>query len=328
MGTIAIDVHGQDGETKIAVNAAINFATKNPKTNIILVGKEEEINSLFNKKLSNIKIKHAPEIITQKDGILEIRRKTNSSLVQAINLVKDNKADAIVSAGASGPYMAATYLLLKTIKPDLRPAFSTILPTVYKNKYFILLDIGANSDTTSEQIVQFAIMGQSLSKAMELSIKPTVKLINNGIEESKGNEVYKKAHQLLKNNKKINFIGNLEPRYIMDGQSDVAVCGGFEGNIMSKTAEGVARAMSIVMKEQFKKNPKRIMGAILLKKALKTTKKTFDNRESGGGIILGVNGVALKTHGSVDAYGFEKSIEKANILMKNNILKNLKKDLK
>jgi glycerol-3-phosphate acyltransferase PlsX len=328
MARIAIDVHGQDGPTSIAIEAATNVAKRNKDIEIILVGDQEEISTLYSNNLSNVSIEDAKEKITHEDGILEIRRKPNSSLVKSINLVKEGKADGVVSSGASGPYMAACYLILKTINKDVRPAFAVTLFTMTKGKKFLFLDSGANTEVTSEQLVTFGLIGQVFAKAMGLSDKPIVKLINNGIEEKKGNAIYKEAHQLMKKNKKLNFKGNLEAQNIMDGSADVVVVGGFEGNLIAKTAEGIAKSMSLTMKQEFKRNPKRIFGALVLRKAFKDVKKRFDNRESGGGLILGVNGVAIKTHGSADSYGIEKALELANKLANEKVIEKLKKEFK
>ncbi len=328
MANIVVDVQGQDGPISIAVNASIKMAKENPNLNIILSGDEKEIKKYYNSKLSNIEILDAPEKILHTDGIMQIRRKPNSSLVKAVELIKSKKADAIVSAGASGPFIASTYLILGGITPEIRPAFAAILPTIDPNKRMLFLDTGANSDVTPEQLEKFALIGQVFAKTMDLNQEPVVKLINNGIEEKKGNEIYKEAHQLLKNNKNINFHGNLESRNVMHGEADVIVAGGFEGNLIGKSYEGAAEAMGIVMKQEFKRNPKRIIGALFLRKALKNVKKRFDIRESGGSLVLGVQGIALKIHGSADEYAFEKAILLSKQLVEKESIKILEKELK
>ncbi len=328
MINIVVDVQGQDGPISIAINASVNIAKKNSNIKIILSGDENEIKKFYKSNLSNIEILNAPEKILHTDGIMEIRRKPNSSLVKGVETIKSKKADAIVSAGASGPFIASNYLILGTISPEIRPAFAAIIPTIVPNKKMLFLDTGANSDATAEQLEKFALIGQVFAKTMDLSKKPIVKLINNGIEEKKGNQIYKEAHQLLKKNKKINFHGNLEARNVLRGEADVIVAGGFEGNLIGKAYEGAAESMGIMMKEEFKKNPKRIIGAIFLKKALKNVKKRFDIRESGGSLVLGIEGIALKIHGSADEYAFEKAILLSKHLVEKESIKILKKELK
>lgn len=325
MISLAFDTLGQDKPVAEAVLAAKLFLQENQETKLFLVGPKKEI-------LKGIQESRQVEIIDTNtriehtDGILEVRRKSNASLNQAITLVKNGKADAIISAGASGPYLAASYLILRTLKKDLRPAFAPMILGL-KGKPFLILDGGANSDTTIETMINWAIIGQSVVKAMKITNKPIVKLINNGEEEKKGNEFTKEVFLKLKSNKKINFKGNLEPNQLLNNSADVVLVDGFTGNIMIKSYEGMATALLTILKDEIKKSPKATLGAILMKKSLKKVKEKLDWRSVGGALILGVNGIVIKSHGSADAKALKNALLLGDKLAKEKFLEKIKKEI-
>lgn len=317
---IAVDAMGGDKGISMTVKGSID-AIKEFDIQIILVGKSDLIKKeleKYNYDKNKIEIINADEIIENHEKpVIAIRRKKESSLVKALNLVKEKKADAIVSAGSTGALLAGGLFVVGRIKGIDRPALSPVYPT--EQGVSLLIDAGANVDSKPKNLEQFAIMGSIYAEKV-LDIKnPKVGLVNIGEEEEKGNELTKESYKLLKN-ADINFYGNIEVRDIPKGYCDVLVCDGFVGNTILKLTEGLASTIFSSLKKEFMKNFKTKFGALLLKGGLKNFKKQMDYSEYGGALLLGVKQGVIKAHGSSDAKAFKNAIRQAKIFTENNVV--------
>ena len=226
----------------------------------------------------------------------------------AINLVKEGKADACVSAGNTGALMAISRFVLKTLPGIDRPAICAVMPTISGHTH--ILDLGANVDCTPENLLQFGLMGASLVAAIEHKEKPTVGILNIGEEEIKGNEMVKQAAELLKASG-LNFVGNVEGDGIYKGEAEVIVCDGFVGNVALKTAEGLAQMLSSFLRQEFGRNLLTRLIALLALPVLKNFKKRVDHRRYNGATLLGLKGVVIKSHGSADVFSFNNALKRA-----------------
>lgn len=317
---IAVDAMSGDRGPEVTVKGSID-AVKEFDVNIILVGKEDIIKNELNKyefDKSKIEILNASEIITNDDKpVVAIRRKKESSMVKALKLVKDKKADAVVSAGNTGALLSGGLFIVGRIKGIDRPALAPVYPT--EKGVSLLIDAGANVDCKPKNLQQFGIMG-SIYVEKVLSVKnPKVGLVNIGVEEGKGNELTKESFKLLKDTN-INFCGNLEVRDIPKGECDVFVCDGFVGNTILKLTEGLATSIFSSLKSEFMKNIKTKFGALLLKSGLNNFKKRMDYTEHGGALLLGVKGGVIKAHGSSDGKAIKNAIRQAIKFTNNNVV--------
>lgn len=326
---VALDVMGGDFAPLETVKGAILALDEVKDLKIILVGNENLIKKEL-KKYSydekKIEIKHTDEYIKAKEDTspaMAVRKKKKASMNIALELVKEGKANASVSAGNTGALMSASLLKLKRIKGVLRPAITTIMPS--KRGNIVLMDVGANANCKGEYIEQFAIMGSYYAKLFLKKDNPKIGLINIGEETGKGNELAVASYELLENNKKINFVGNIEPRDIVDTDVDVAVTDGFTGNVILKTAEGVGSFITGTLKDEIKKSFMAKLGAILLRNVFKTLKNKMDYSEYGGAIFLGVDGISIKAHGSSNAIAIKNGIKVANFFVEANFIEELKK---
>ncbi|EOH8602031.1 phosphate acyltransferase PlsX, partial [Campylobacter jejuni] len=230
-----------------------------------------------------------------------------TTIYKAINLLKEKKVDAVVSAGHSGASMSLATLRLGRLKGISRPAIATLMPNIINKT--LLLDVGANTDCKAENLFQFAIMGEVYARAIMQIQKPRLALLSNGEEECKGNELTKESHQLMK--KIPNFIGNAEGRDIFNGEIDVLVCDGFDGNVILKACEGVATAIFQLLKNEVKQSFISKIGALLMKPSFKKLKKHTDWQEYGGAPLLGVNGCVIISHGKSDSRAIKNAIFQA-----------------
>jgi glycerol-3-phosphate acyltransferase PlsX len=297
---IAVDAMGGDRAPCEVVAGAVNAAlAQSSISKIILVGDEVAIRAEFEKLPSvpeNVVIHHAAEVVGMGEApALAVRKKKDSSIGRAVDLVKKGEADAVVSAGNTGAAVVAASLKLRTLGPVERPTIATVMPTC--GEPFVLVDAGANIDCSAALLAQFAAMGTVYCRQMFQRDRPVVGLVSIGGEASKGNEVTKEAFRLLSESK-LNFKGNVEGRDLFEGGTDVVVCDGFVGNIILKTSESVAKAVGHLLKRELVKNPVRMMGTLLLKGALRSMKKQVDPETYGGAPLLGVNGVCIIAHGS------------------------------
>ena len=313
---------GGDHGPSVTIPAAISFLKKQPEAELILVGLEDVLRAELKKHHADanprLRIQHASDVVAMDDPVeVALRRKKDSSMRVAVELVKDGSANASVSAGNTGALMAVSRYVLKTMAGVDRPAICSILPN-QKNGPTYMLDLGANVDCSPHHLHQFAIMGSVLFSAMEGVKKPTIGLLNVGTEEIKGNEVVKNTAALLRADHErgaLNFHGNVEGNDIFKGTTDVVVCDGFVGNVTLKAIEGLSR----YMKSVFKSSLLSMLGALIARGALK---KLNPERYNGAG-LLGLKGLVFKSHGSANAYAFEWAIKRAYDAAKYNVQEQL-----
>ncbi len=308
--TIAVDAMGGDNAPKEIVKGAVLAVQDNKNIKVILVGIESIINNElkgYDYDKERIVIVNAEDIISNNESpVIAIRRKKNSSIVVALNLVKNNEADAFVSAGSTGAVLAGGQLIIGRIKGVERPPLAPVIPTIAGAS--LLIDCGANVDARSSHLVQFAKMG-SIYMENVLGVKnPRVAIVNIGAEEEKGNMLVKETFPLLKELPDINFIGSIEARNIPYGHADVIVCEAFVGNVILKLYEGLGSALISKIKEGLMSTTKSKVGALLCKPALKNTLKDFDYSQYGGAPMLGLKGLVVKTHGSSESNEIKNSI--------------------
>lgn len=275
----------------------------------ILVGKKEEILPLipggFKDKIS---IVEAEDVIAMSDAATDALKRKESSIFKAVELVRNGEAQGVVSAGHSGATMSVATLRLGRLKHVLRPALVTLMPNK-KKKRTVLLDVGANVDCKAEHLAQFAVMGSCYAHDMWGINLPTVGLLANGEEESKGNELTKATFKRLQGME--GFIGNVEGRDIFNGSVDVVVCDGFVGNLVLKSSEGVASTITYLIKDYIRKSPIAITGALLMRKVFKLLKKELDYAEIGGAPLIGVKGCAIVSHGKSNSKAIKNAIKQA-----------------
>ena len=311
--TVAIDCMGGDHGAHVTVPAATDFLRQNQGTSVILVGDQDaiarELRSTNAASGARVRIHHASEVVAMDESpALALRNKKDSSMRVAIDLVKDGAASACVSAGNTGALMAISRFVLKTLPGIDRPAIASVLPTLKGNT--CVLDLGANVDCTAEHLLQFGIMGSELVASVEHRDRPTIGLLNVGEEDIKGNEVVKRAAELLKASG-LNFYGNVEGDDIYKGTTDVVVCDGFVGNVALKTSEGLAQMLATYLREEFGRSVlTRVAGAVALP-VLNAFKRRVDHRRYNGATLLGLRGIVIKSHGSADAFAFGFAIKRA-----------------
>lgn len=300
---IALDAMGGDHAPAEMVKGAVDAVEKEPSMKVFLVGREEVIERELAKYPYNkaqIEVVPASEVIeTAEPPVNAIRKKKDSSIVVGMKMVKEGKADAFVSAGSSGAILVGGQVLIGRIKGVERPPLASLIPT--KNGVTLLLDCGANVDARPSHLVQFAKMGSIYMEHVLGVARPKVGIVNIGAEEEKGNALVKETFPLLKEQKELHFIGSVESREIPHGQADVVVCEAFTGNVILKLYEGLGAVLIGKVKEGLMSTLRSKVGAYLIKPALKKTLKAFDASEYGGAPLLGLNGLAVKTHGSARA---------------------------
>lgn len=324
---IAVDAFGGDNAPDEIIKGSIK-AAQSKEYEIILVGNEEILKtklSEFGYSGKNITIKHASEVIeVSEEPVKAIRAKKDSSIVVALNMCKSGEADAVVSAGSTGAYLAGAFRILGRIKGIKRPALTAFMPSV-NGGIGVILDVGATSDAKPEYLAQFGQMG-SLYAEKVLGIKnPKVYLANIGVEEGKGNELYREAYGLLKENENINFCGNIETRELTSGVADVIVCDGFSGNMVIKSIEGTASALFKLIKKSFVETLLTKIAAAIMLPRLKKVKALLDSSEYGGVPLLGIDGVVIKAHGNSDEKAFYHAIESAAKFASTGVNDELKK---
>lgn len=320
---IALDAFGSDKAPSPEVEGAVLAVKENLCQKVILVGDEKILSAELSKYYydkTRIDIVHASEVIGMGDEPAEAaRKKRESSMVKAIRLHKDGLADGVVSAGNSGAMMAASLIVLGRIKGVLRPAIAITFPTKYGSE--IILDVGANADCDSKQLVQFAELGSMYSQFMNKIDRPRVSLLNIGEEDKKGNELTKEVHRLLASEHNLNFIGNIEGKDILKGITDVIVCDGFTGNVMLKTVEGAALAIFEILKEQFEKDWIAKIGALLSVPVYNYLKKKLDHTEYGGALLIGLKGIPIVSHGRSNGKAIKNAIKLASTLADTDFIK-------
>ena len=326
---VALDAMGGDNAPGAIVQGAIDVVAKRQDIHIFLVGQENVIEEELNKyeyPKEQISIVNATEIIETADPpVMAIRRKKDSSIVVAMNMVKNGKADAFVSAGSSGAILVGGQVLVGRIKGVERLPLAPLIPT--QKGVSLLIDCGANVDARPSHLVQFAKMGSIYMRNVIGIENPKVAIVNIGAEEEKGNALVKETFPLLKECEDINFIGSIEAREIPYGKADVIVCEAFVGNVILKLFEGVGSALISEIKKGLMTNARSKMGALLVKPALKETLKKFDASEYGGAPLLGLNGLVVKTHGNSTAKEVANSIIQCVTFKEQNINDKIKETI-
>ncbi len=318
---VALDAMGGDYAPVETVRGAVEAVAEHPEIKVILVGKEDAIREELEKytySQDNIEVKNATEIIEMGEVPTKaVREKKDSSLVVAMNLVRNDDADAVVSAGSTGAILVGGQLVVGRIKGIKRPALAPFLPT--KKGFSLLIDCGANVDARPEHLLQFAQMGSVYFENVMGKKKPTVGIVNIGTEEEKGNQLVKETYPLLKECRDIHFVGSVEAREIASGGCDILVCEAFVGNVILKFFEGVALTFLGCIKEGLLSSLRTKIGAVLIKPALKGLLKTFDVSSQGGAPLLGLKGLVVKAHGNSKSSEIRTAIAQCIAFKENSI---------
>lgn len=331
--TIALDAMGGDYGISVTVPAALDSLADHPNLTLMLVGDAERINAALAAYApehepsvrDRFKIVHASEVVEMDDSpALALRHKKDSSLRVAVNLVKEQQANACISAGNTGALVATARFVLKTLPGIDRPALVVAMPT--EKGVAQMLDLGANVDCTPDQLLQFAIMGSIMANTVLHIESPKIALLNIGKEEIKGNDLVKGAHALLlKAGSMINYAGFIESDQIYSGEIDVVVCDGFNGNIALKSIEGVAHVISYFLKLEFNRNILTKLVGLMARPIMKRAAAHIDPRGYNGASLLGLNGIVLKSHGSADRKAMSYAINQAIMQIDFDIPSRIKK---
>ncbi|HAT2065097.1 TPA: phosphate acyltransferase PlsX [Legionella pneumophila] len=321
--TIAIDAMGGDHGLEIVIPACIRAIKNNPDLKLLLVGVQDKISASLKKhgmlSCQQFTIVHASEVVTMDElPSHALRNKKDSSMRIAINLVKEGRAQACVSAGNTGALMATARYVLKTLPGIDRPAIVSELPTMGGKTRVI--DLGANVDSCAEHLFQFAVMGSALIQAIENKPKPKIGLLNIGVEEIKGNDQVKRTAHMLAECSVMNYVGYVEGDHFYSGDVDLVVCDGFVGNVALKASEGLAKLLLTVLKESFSRNWLTKIAGLIALPALRHLKNRLDPSRYNGASLLGLNGIVVKSHGGANEVGFQHAIEQAVLEVKNNVV--------
>lgn len=323
---IVIDGMGGDNAPYSVVEGAC-MAVNEYGVDIIITGDEKIIKDELNKydcDKSKIDVVHTTEVITNEEKpVTAIRRKTDSSMVVALKMVKDKKADVVISAGSTGALLSGGVFIIKRIKGISRPCICAGMPTM-EGGFTLISDTGANVDCNKQNLVDFARMTDIYAKKVLGIDNPRVALGNIGTEDGKGNALVKEAFEELKEIDGINFIGNMETREILNGVCDIVICDGFIGNIILKTMEGSVLSLFKKLKEVMTASTKSKIGALLMKGELKKLKELLDYSSYGGAPFLGVDGGVIKAHGSSDAVAIKNAINQGIKFYNGNVLEEIK----
>ena len=333
---ILLDVMGGDYAPDEMIKGAVEAADGLESEKIILIGNEktikEKVKEIYGKEdVSDVNhklvIKNATEVITNEESPTEaIKHKKDASMVVGFQMLKDGEGDVLVSAGSTGAFMAGGLLKVGRIKGIDRPALCPMLPT-YDGKGFMLIDSGANTNCRPINLLQFAEMGSIYMKQVFGRENPKIGLLNIGAEEGKGNDLLKESYVRLQEDSKVDFYGNIEGRYIFDGDVDVVVTDGLTGNVTLKTIEGMGATVNKMLKEELLRNPWTKFLSLLLKPALKSFKKRMDYSEYGGALLLGINKPMVKCHGSAKAKLVKITLKQAEDFAKNKVVETIKENI-
>lgn len=326
---IVIDAYGGDNAPHAIIEGVCLALKKWNDFSVILTGDETGIENELKKHegvdTGRVSIVHAPEIITcDEKPTIAIKKKKNSSLVAAMEIMSRHEADCLISAGSTGAVLTGATLIVRRIPGVKRPALAPIMPT--GTKPFLLLDCGANADCKPEYLQQFAIMGSTYMQNVMGIYNPSVALVNNGEEKSKGSELAKASYELISKTD-VCFAGNCEGREIFSGKYDVIVTDGFTGNVILKEAEGFAMELFKMLKNELLSSFKSKLGAVLCKSAFKSVKKLMDYTEYGGAPLLGINGGIIKAHGSSDAKAIVSAVLQARRYVNSGVTEKIAKSI-
>jgi phosphate acyltransferase len=313
---------GGDHGPQVTVPAALAFQARHPDVEIVLVGRADALEQVLEARgaaaRARLRVHPATEVVGMDEPPAQaLRYKKDSSMRVAINLVKAGEAHACVSAGNTGALMAISRFVLKTLPGVDRPAIAAVLPNM-KGGYTYVLDLGANVDCTPEQLMQFGVMGAMLVAAVEHKERPSVGLLNIGVEDIKGNDTVKRAAELLRESG-VNFYGNVEGDDVYKGTTDVVVCDGFVGNVLLKASEGVATMIVGFLRQEFTRTPWNMLAAWMAKPVRKALRARMDPGKYNGASLLGLKGIVIKSHGSADAYAFGQALSRAVEEVENNV---------
>ncbi len=327
--TIAIDAMGGDHGPAVTVAAAQRALQRHDDIKLMLVGRPDALEPALRERGldqdSRISIHAASEVVGMDESpAVALKKKKDSSMRVAIDLVKQGAVDACVSAGNTGALMATGKFVLKTLPGIHRPAICTALPTITGHTH--MLDLGANIDCTADHLLQFAVMGAVLAQAVDDNARPSIGLLNIGSEAIKGNETVKQASQLISETA-LNYAGFVEGDDIYTGKVDVVVADGFVGNVSLKTAEGVAAMVNQVLKSNFRRNLFTRLAAVLALPVLNRVRHTLDPRQYNGASLLGLNGIVIKSHGSADEEAFANAIKIAAIEIDHSVPERIRREL-
>ncbi|MCI8571177.1 MAG: phosphate acyltransferase PlsX [Lachnospiraceae bacterium] len=326
---VAVDAMGGDNAPAEIVKGAIDAVNESSHVKVFLAGREESINRELSKYTYNreqVEIVNASEVIeTAEPPVMAIRKKKDSSIVRALNLVKEGVCDAFVSAGSTGATLVGGQVIVGRIKGVERPPLAPLIPT--EKGCALLVDCGANVDARPSHLVQFAQMGSIYMESVMGVKNPKVGIVNIGAEEEKGNALVKETFPLLKDCPDIHFIGSVEARDIPAGAADVIVCEAFVGNVILKMYEGVGASLIKKVKEGMMTSLRSKIGALLVKPALKNTLKDFDLEQYGGAPMLGLKGLVVKTHGSSKSVEIKNSILQCITFTEQNINQKIKQKI-
>jgi glycerol-3-phosphate acyltransferase PlsX len=316
---IAIDAMSGDRGLSVSVPAAVAAAREFSDVRFTLIGREPDLERELGSRFpSNVSCLFAADVVEMTDHPREaLRRKKDSSMRRAIDLVKAQDAHACVSAGNTGALMATAHFVLKMLPGVERPAIISLIPSRGGHTY--MLDLGANASCTPVQLAQFAVMGSVLAADLEgAHERPRVGLLNIGEEEIKGNDIVQAAHNLLVDSD-LNYVGFVEGHDIFSDHVDVVVTDGFTGNVALKAMEGAARLIADAMREEFTRTTLRKLGALAVKPVLNALRTRLDPRRYNGASMIGLNGIVIKSHGDTDLFGFQRAIEVAVLEARNGV---------
>ena len=313
---------GGDHGPRVTVPAALEFQGRHPDVSIVLVGPaaalEAELRARGAAEGARLRVQPASQVVGMDEPPAQaLRGKKDSSMRVSVNLVKSGAAHACVSAGNTGALMAISRFVLKTIPGIDRPAIATVLPNM-KGGYTYVLDLGANVDCTPEQLMQFGVMGAMLVAAVEHKERPSVGLLNIGVEDIKGNETVKRAAELLRDSG-LNFYGNVEGDDIYKGTTDVVVCDGFVGNVLLKASEGVATMIVGFLRQEFTRTPWNMLAAWMARPVRNALRARMDPGKYNGASLLGLKGIVIKSHGSAGVYAFGQALARAVEEVRNDV---------
>ncbi|UZK63869.1 phosphate acyltransferase PlsX [Mycoplasma mycoides subsp. capri] len=329
MYKIAFDVMGSDLGSLTAIKAASEFIKEHDDLYLVLVGDETEIKqALQQTPIDKTKYEIFPttQVIDMNGSILDIRRKKDASIIRTLELVRDQKVDGMLTGGNSGAFIGAAHFILGELNNIVRAGFMPTMPNA-KNKLTLLLDVGANSENTPEDLVNYAKMANIYYKEVLKNPNASIGLLNIGTEKSKGLELQKQTFKQLEELKNINFIGNVESRDVLTGNVDIIVTDGYSGNICLKACEGAAKVLLTEIKKEITSSFIKKLASLVLKKSFKNVAAKFDYKNHAGAILLGVKGICFKSHGSSDVRSFKATLRMTLDAIKNDIVKKIEKGL-
>ena len=329
--TVSVDAMGGDAGAGVVIAALARSTVRHPDVRFLLHGDQAALSALLARRAklaSRSDIRHTVEQVKMDDKPSQaLRRGRNSSMWRSVESVANGQAEVAISAGNTGALMAMSMVQLGVLEGVDRPAIAGILPT--KKGQCVVLDLGANVASDAEQLVQFAVMGEAFARAILGLERPTVGLLNVGSEDVKGDDAVRSAAHMLRSAKlPMEYFGFIEGDDIAEGTVDVVVTDGFTGNVALKTAEGTAKLVTHYLRNALRRSPLSRLGALFASGALKTLRRKLDPRAANGGILLGLNGVVVKSHGSADALGFASAIDVAVDMARAGVIPKIVSDLK